>query len=85
MEILSIHNDHIETEYGCVCNKCSTVFIFKKFEAIMPRCISPKPENCLIECPHCQNIMSLAQCQEFKTLDVSNSLNINMTNKAVSK
>lgn len=42
---------------------------FKKFEAIMPRCISPKPENCLMECPHCQNIMSLAQCQEFKTLD----------------
>ena len=73
MEILSIHNEQIkkpekEAEYGCVCNKCGTVFIFKRSEAIIPRCISPKPEHCMISCPHCKNIMTLAQCQEFKTL-----------------
>lgn len=33
MNILAMHNDHIkkskpEREYGCVCNKCGTVFIF---------------------------------------------------------
>ena len=35
MRILAVHNDHIkkpdpERKYGCVCNKCGTVFIHHK-------------------------------------------------------
>ena len=46
MNILAMHNDHIkkskpEREYGCVCNKCGTVFIFKRSEACIPRCPNP--------------------------------------------
>lgn len=74
MEILSIHNDHIkrpekEAEYGCVCNKCGTVFIFKMSEAIVPRCPNPSPSQCTVRCLNssCQNIMTLALCKEFKT------------------
>lgn len=76
MKILAIHNDHIkkskpEREYGCVCNKCGTVFIFKRSEACIPRCFNPSPSQCTVRCPNssCQNIMTLALCKEFKTLE----------------
>ncbi len=77
MKIIAVHNDHIkkqkpEKKYGCVCNKCGTVFIFKRSEACIPRCINPKPEYCTIMCPNCQNIMTLALCTEFKTLKDEN-------------
>lgn len=74
MKILAIHNNHIkkskpEREYGCVCNKCGTVFIFKRSEACIPRCLNPSPSQCTVRCPNssCQNIMTLALCKEFKT------------------
>lgn len=83
MKILAIHNDHIkkskpEREYGCVCNKCGTIFIFtififKRSEACIPtcipRCLNPSPSQCTVRCPNssCQNIMTLALCKEFKT------------------
>lgn len=79
MKILSIHNDHIkqskpEGEYGCVCNKCGTVFIFKRSEACIPRCPNPSPSQCTVRCPNssCQNIMTLALCKEFKTSEDKN-------------
>ncbi len=73
MKILAIHNDHIkesksEREYGCICNKCGTVFIFKRSEAYIPRYINAKPEICYIKCPNCQKIITLDKCKEFKTL-----------------
>ena len=75
MNILAMHNDHIkksklEREYGCVCNKCGTVFIFKRSEACIPRCPNSSPSQCTVRCPNssCQNIMTLALCKEFKTL-----------------
>lgn len=74
MKILAIHNDHIqkpksERKYGCVCNKCGTVFVFKRSEATVPRCINPKPKYCTIMCPNCKNIMSLDMCNEFVTTE----------------
>ena len=38
MEIIKIRNNHIkpESEYGCVCAKCGTAFIFKAHEIIPP-------------------------------------------------
>lgn len=73
MEILSINNKHIkelktEIEYGCVCNKCGTAFIFKRCEACIPRCPNPSPSQCTVRCPNssCQNVMTLALCKEFK-------------------
>lgn len=72
MKVLSVNNNHIkkpelEKEYGCVCNKCGTVFIFKRSEACIPRCPNPSPSQCTPN-SSCQNIMTLALCKEFKTL-----------------
>ena len=79
MRILAVHNDHIkktdpERKYGCVCNKCGTVFIFAKSEACMPRCINPKPSQCTVRCPNssCQNVMTFELCKELKTLTDEN-------------
>ena len=71
MKVLSVNNKHIkkpepETEYGCTCRNCGTVFIFKRSEASVPRCINPESKYCSIICPNCKYVMSLAQCQEFK-------------------
>lgn len=88
MKILSIHNDHIkqskpEKEYGCVCNKCGTVFIFKEFEACIPRCPNPNPSQCTVRCPNsnCQNVMTLALCKEFKTPEDKDEFEQYITNK----
>lgn len=73
MEILQIFNNHIannnpETEYGCVCGRCGSVFIFKRSEASRPRCINAKPGYYYIMCPNsnCQKLISLDKCKEFK-------------------
>lgn len=75
MEILSLNNDHIKNpklvkEYGCVCDRCGTVFIFKRNElSSVPRSINPDPKDCMIKCPNpnCQKYMTLNQCEEFNT------------------
>lgn len=74
MKILSTQNNHAkksesEKEYGCICNKCNTAFIFKRSEAYIPRCPNPELNCCTVVCPNCHNIMTLAQCKEFKTID----------------
>lgn len=71
MKVISINDNHIirpepDKEYGCICNKCGTVFTFQRSEASVPRCISPKPEYCTIMCPNCKNIITLDRCKEFK-------------------
>lgn len=73
MRILSINNNHLkkpknEQEYGCVCNKCGTAFIFKESKARIPRCLATKPEYGCINCPNCHNVMTLKQCKKFETL-----------------
>lgn len=68
MEILLTKNNHLNRsniKYGCVCNKCGTVFIFKKSEASIPRCVSAKPEDSTIICPNCNYVMTLKQCEYF--------------------
>ena len=78
MKILAIHNDHIkpksERKYGCICNKCGTVFIFTRSEACIPRSIDPNPNQCTVRCPNssCQNVMTFELCKEFKTLKDEN-------------
>lgn len=72
MEILSINNKHIKElktgiEYGCVCNKCGTAFIFKRCEACIPIYLKAMPEFCYIRCPNCQGVSTLDKCKEFKT------------------
>lgn len=76
MEILQIFNNHIvnqnpEIEYGCVCEQCGTIFIFKRSEASRPRCINTKPKDCYIKCPNqdCQKVITLDKCEEFKSDD----------------
>ena len=70
MEVLLTKNNHLNRsniKYGCVCNKCGTVFIFKKSEASVPRCIDARPEHCTIICPNCRYIMTLNQCEQFRS------------------
>ena len=59
MEIITIKNDHQEKEYeryikeyGCVCYKCGTIFIFKDFEVNKPRMINYTKHDCSITCPN---------------------------------
>lgn len=72
MEVLQRNNYHIlkedeEKEYGCVCEKCGTVFIFKEHEGDLPRCLKPKAEYCTICCPNCKRIIRYSDCTEFKS------------------
>lgn len=68
MEILCVNNNHIKKnmhkneEYGCVCPRCGSVFIFKDKEILKPRCINPKPQECTITCPNseCSQIIYLS-------------------------
>ena len=71
MKVISVSNNHIVRpeqykEYGCICNKCGTVFTFQISEASVSRCIPLKLENCTIMCPNCKNIITLDRCKEFK-------------------
>lgn len=65
MEIIKICNKHKEAikpkEYGCVCIKCNSIFIFNQKEICIPRMISVTKHNCSIKCPNnsCNAIMSL--------------------------
>ncbi len=67
MEIIKIRNNHIEpeSEYGCVCAKCGTAFIFKAHEIIPPWWDSGDQRYGLISCPHCLSSMMPCECQEF--------------------
>ncbi len=90
MKILAIHNDHIkesksEKEYGCICNKCGTIFIFKRSEACVPRCPNPSPSQCTVRCPNsnCQHVMTLKLCKEFKTPEDKDEFILSMINKTM--
>lgn len=72
MQLLLQRNNHIKQKerdygYGCVCDKGSSVFIFYKKDACVPRCINPEPKDCTIICPNCQNVSHLDKCIKFKT------------------
>lgn len=71
MEIIKIRNNHIkpEAEYGCVCKKCGTAFIFKIHEIIPPFWDPSDQRHGIISCPHCLNSMMLCECQEFASGD----------------
>lgn len=76
MEIIKVSNNHLannnpETEYGCVCDRYGSIFIFKRSEASRPRCINANPKHCYTICPNsnCQRLISLDKCKEFKNED----------------
>lgn len=56
METLKIRNRHLNKikEYGCMCNNCGTVFVFKYSKLSIP-----KAEFCTIICPNCKYITTL--------------------------
>lgn len=67
MEIIKIRNNHIkpESEYGCVCAKCGTSFIFKEHEIDMPLMIYRNQAFGTIKCPNCLSTMSVIECKEL--------------------
>ena len=72
MQLLLKRDKHIKQEekdygYGCVCGKCDSVFIFERKDACIPRCINPKPKDCTINCPNCQNVIHLDKCKKFNS------------------
>lgn len=71
MEILKIRNNHLPKKefksYGCVCPKCGSAFVFESSETTVPRTFNYTKRDCTIVCPHCETIITLDKCKEFRS------------------